>query len=106
MSHRTAISPEAPSGMIALLARTTPCRKLIVLASGAVVPPGKRRRSPALPGRTTAILIATAFADAGIPHRPVTGNVRVAPAFSPGPPEGPGAPRVSATRQGGTVKKP
>jgi len=51
-------------------------------------------------------LIATAFADAGIPHRPVTGNVRTAPAVRPGPPEGPGAPRVSATRQGVTVKKP
>jgi len=49
------------------------------------------------------MLIATADADAGIPQRPETGKVRLVFAVSAGPPDGPGAFRVSATRQGATV---
>jgi hypothetical protein len=40
MSHWTKIWPPAPSGTMALLARTMPGRKLIVLASGAAAPVG------------------------------------------------------------------
>jgi hypothetical protein len=50
-------------------------------------------------------LIATALAEAGIPQMFETGKVRTVFAASAGPPEGPGALRVSATRHGATVKK-
>ena len=76
----------------------------MALASGTGLPAGKRRRSPASEGRKTARLIATALAEDGIPQRPVTGKVRTVFANNVGPPEGPGALRVSATRQGDTVK--
>ena len=51
-------------------------------------------------------MTTTAVADAGISQSPVTGNARTEFAASAGPPEGPGGFRVSATRQGATVKKP
>src|SRR5439155_13552472 len=105
MSHWTEIWPPAPSEMTALLARTTPARKLMALANGMGSPAGKTRRSPAVAGPTTARLIATAEAVDGIPQRPETGKTRAAPAASAGPPEVPAGPRVSATRQGVTVKK-
>ena len=51
------------------------------------------------------MLIATAVAEAGIEQMPVTGKLRAVLAESGGPPEGPGGLRVSATRQGASVKK-
>src|SRR5258708_26483494 len=48
--------------------------------------------------------MAIALAPDGIPQRPATGKVLDAPAPNGGPPEGPRALRVSATRQGVTVK--
>ena len=51
------------------------------------------------------MLIATAVAEAGIPQMPVTGKLRMVLAESGGPPEGPGGLRVSATRQGASVKR-
>src|SRR5947209_9026028 len=51
-------------------------------------------------------LIATALAPAGTPHSPATGKARSAPGRSAGPPLGPLARRVSASRQGETMKKP
>src|SRR5207249_6298082 len=106
MSHWTEIAPEAPRETTALFARTAPRRKLIALVGGMASPAGKTRRSPTSVGETTVRLRATAFADDGIEQRPATGNVRRAPAASDGPPEGPAALRVSATRQGLTVKNP
>ena len=103
MSHWTEIWPAVPTATMALLARTIPVWKLMALASGAGLHAGKRRRSPALEGWKTARLIATALAEDGIPQRPVTGKVRTVFADSAGPPDGPGAFRVSATRQGDTV---
>ncbi len=50
--------------------------------------------------------MATAFAESGIPQRPATGKLRTVLAESAGPPDGPSGLRVSATRQGATVKKP
>src|SRR5438093_841042 len=67
-------------------------------------PAGETRRSPLVAGPTTARLTATAEAVDGISQRPATGKTRAAPAASAGPPEIPAGPRVSATRQGVTVK--
>ncbi len=106
MSHCTEISPLTPSGTIALFARTMPTRKLIALASGAAPPAGYTRKSPASLGVTTAMMIATAVAEGGIPQRPATGKLRTVLAESAGPPEGPSGLRVSATRHGATVKRP
>ena len=57
-------------------------------------------------GRTTARLIATAVAEAGIPQMFATGKVRTVLATRAGPPEGPSGSRVSARRQGATAKMP
>jgi hypothetical protein len=51
------------------------------------------------------MLIATAVAEAGMAQMPVAGKLRMVLAESGGPPEGPGGLRVSATRQGASVKK-
>jgi hypothetical protein len=51
------------------------------------------------------MMMATAFADDGIPQIPATGKLRTVLAESTGPPDGPSGLRVSATRQGATVKK-
>src|SRR5262249_20752837 len=104
MSHWTAIWPPDPSRMIALLARTIPGLKLIELASGAGDPDGYRRRSPSLEGKTTARMMATAFAEGGMPHIPAAGKFRTVLADRAGPPDGPTALRVSATRQGASAK--
>ncbi len=106
MSHWTEISPLTPSGTIALFALTMPGRKLIALAKGAAPPAGYKRKSPWSLGVTTAMMIATAVAEDGIPQRPATGKVRTVLADSAGPPEGPSGLRVSATRHGATVKRP
>jgi hypothetical protein len=74
---------------------------LIVETSGKGAPPWKIRRSPAPVGPVTVTLKETAFALAGIPHRPVRTNIRVVPPTSAGP----AAPRVSRARQGASVKK-
>src|SRR6185369_6522249 len=105
MSHWTAIWPEAPSATTALLARMVPARKLIALASGAGWPAGETRRSPPSDGWTTVRFTATDVAVDGIAQRPEIAKPRTVPATSAGPPEGPGVSRVSATRQGVTLKK-
>ena len=62
--------------------------------------PGKKTRKPGPVGETTVTLKETALADAGMPHRPVTWKSRWTLEIK-------GVVlRVSAIRQGGTVKKP
>src|SRR5690242_6417328 len=106
MSHWTEIAPDVPRETTAFPARVLPWRKLIVLDCGMARPAGKTRRSPKSVGETTVRFRATAFAVDGIEQRFATGNVRIEPAASAGPPEGPAALRVSAKRQGLTVKNP
>ena len=68
---------------------------------GTGIPVGNTRRWPASVGWVTVMLAETAQALVGIWHRPATGKVReVAPTSA-----GASAPRVSTSRQGGTVWK-
>src|SRR5258708_6221731 len=105
MSHWTAICPPEPSWMMALFARAFWTEKLIALEVGGGLPAGYSRRSPESVSSTTVTMRATALAMDGIPQTPVTGKLRFVLAPSAGPPEGPTGLRVSATRQGVTVKK-
>src|SRR5215471_648457 len=98
MSHWTEIWPEEPRGIVALLARTAPARKLRELALGALWPAGKARRSPSLVGWKAARFATTAEAVGGTPQTPAMGKERTVLAMRAGPPEGPGALRVSAAR--------
>src|SRR5262245_26565738 len=54
---------------------------------------------------TTVTLKTAALASAGTSQRPATGKARVEPAASAGPPDASTGPRVSARRQGVTVKR-
>src|SRR2546427_5486843 len=104
MSHWTETCPPVPSGMMALLARTLFAAKLMVLEPGGGPPVGYSRKSPRSVSRTTVTLMAIALASVGIPQIPAAGKLRVVLAPRAGPPEGPGGLRVSATRQGVSVK--
>src|SRR5258707_15648145 len=77
----------------------------MALEMGAGLPAGYSRRSPKSVSPTTVTMRAIAVAVDGIPQTPVTGKLRIVLAASAGPPEGPTGLRVSATRQGVTVKK-
>src|SRR5512140_3705062 len=68
------------------------------------VPAGPACRDPLAPGLTAVTLAATETASEGTPHLPLTANTRVPFAGSAGPPDGPAGPRVSRTRQGGSVE--
>src|SRR5712664_1699568 len=105
MSHWTAICPPEPSAMMALLARTFCTAKLMALEMGAGLPAGYSRRSPKSVSPTTVTMRAIAVAVDGIPQMPVTGKLWIVLAPSAGRPEGRTELRVSATRQGVTVKK-
>src|SRR5438132_1707374 len=89
---------------MALLARTLFATKLMVLEPGAGPPVGYSRKSPKSVSWVTVTLMAIALASEGIPQSPAAGKLRVVLAARAGPPEGPGALRVSATRQGVSVK--
>src|SRR6266850_4329630 len=104
MSHWTEIRPPVPKAMMALLARGSFARKLMVLVPGTGPPVGYSRKSPTSVSPTTVTLIAIALASAGIPQRPTAGKLREVFAARAGPPEGPAGLRVSATRQGVNVK--
>lgn len=99
---KTDRSPDAPSPIMALLARVWPTLKLIIdTPVGTGSPPGKNTRYPAPVAPTTVTLMETAFAPAGIPHSPTRPNVRMAPAANGGG----SVERVSTRRHGDKVKK-
>src|SRR5262249_41148773 len=98
MSHCTATEP--PVATMVLLARVRLATKLTVLTIGTLVPTGNTRRSPLSVGLTAVTFRATARASDGMPQSPLTGNMRVVLARSGAA----GGTRVSASRQGGTVK--
>src|SRR5579864_110174 len=104
-SSCTAMSP-SPVETMALLARTCPGRKLMVLVLGSGVAPAYRRRSPGAVGPTTVTLTDRARAVAGMPQLLLNvGKTRPLLAASTGPPSGLVALRVSAMRHGARVKK-
>src|SRR4029077_20335501 len=91
-----AFRPVAERGRTALLARTWPVLKFIVLVLGITVPAGQATRCPPAVAPTTVRFAGTALASAGMPQVPATAKVRVTPEAS-----GVVA-RVSKTRQGVT----
>src|SRR5262245_57180558 len=95
--------PEEEIATMALLARTTPARKLIALVPGSDWPAGKARKSPSDVGETAVMFTATAFAVDGIEQRFTTGKLRAVPEARAGPPETPSGFRVSARRHGVSV---
>jgi carboxyl-terminal processing protease len=86
---RWTVKPPLPSvvtGRMALLVRVWPAPKLSALASGAIPPAGKARRSPPWVGETAVKLTARACAVVGMPQRPARLKVRSALAAKAGPP--------------------
>ena len=76
---------------------------MIADAFGIASSPAYNLRFPGFVGCVTVVLSTTEVALVGTPHAPATRKVRWSPAESAGPPYGPGALRVSATRHGVTV---
>src|SRR5450432_3200131 len=96
--------PSVASFTRALFARVLPAGKVIVVASGTAMLPGKRLSEPGAAGFTTVTFMESETAVDGMPHTPVTAKSRRAPATSAGPASGPsGVLRVSKMRHGGSV---
>src|SRR5208283_5518899 len=99
----TSIPPPAPAGTIAAFATTLPSNEFNVDTYGCAESNGHSVRYDRCPSGTTVTFSEYAAAVAGMPHPPAgIGNDRAVPAPISGPPNGPSAPRVSATRHGVT----
>src|SRR5476651_1399242 len=97
------LTPAGPAGTMAALAVTTPGGALSVETSGCGEPAGHVVRKPRTPEGTAVMFTEYAWAVAGIPQGlESTGKFRATPGPRVGPPKGPVALRVSATRQGVT----
>src|SRR6185295_2274925 len=96
--------PPVPAGTIAALAVTLPSKAFNVETLGGAPPAGHSVRKLSIPGGTTVAFSEYACAVTGAPH-PLDGTVkdRVCAAAMEGPPNGPAAFRVSATRHGVAV---
>src|SRR4051794_21772494 len=87
----TVIAPPVPAGTIAMLAVMAPVSAFSVDTPGCAEPAGQAVRKPSGPLGTTVMLVAYAWAVAGIPQAPeITGK------FRPTPPAREGAPNVPA----------
>src|SRR5882672_7043187 len=97
----TETSPFVPACTIAAFATTVPVGAFSVEATGCVCPAGHVVKKPRPPCGTAVKFREYAWADVGtLQALERIGRFRVAPPMREGPPNGPGAFRVSAIRQG------
>src|SRR5580698_4786976 len=95
----TEISPLVPAGTIAALATSSPVGEFSVETRGRVPPVGHVVRYCKSPWGTAVTFSEYACAVEGMPQLlDCTGKARLVPALNVGPPRGPVALRVSATR--------
>jgi hypothetical protein len=106
---KTLIAPLSPAGTVAAFDFTLPSMEFNVATSGCVWPVGHSVRNPKGPEGTTATFSEYATAVDGMPQALLgIAKSRAVCLGSPGPPKGPVALRVSATRHGviGTKREP